>query len=47
MKKIILSICLAISLFADGNPFVDGYIQDDNPFGDNYVQDKGVFGLDG
>ena len=30
-------------VFADGNPFADGYYQDTNPFADGYVQDKGVF----
>ena len=31
-------------VYAEGNPFGDGYYQNDNPFGDGYVQDKKVFG---
>ena len=47
MKNIFLiSLFLSPSLFADGNPFLDGYYQRDNPFGEGYVQDKSVFGFD-
>ena len=43
--KYVLLISLFISsfLFAEGNPFLDGYYQRDNPFLDGYVQDSNPF----
>ena len=47
MKYILLIYLFASSfLFAEGNPFLDGYYQRDNPFLDGYVQDTNPF-LDG
>ena len=46
--KYLLLIQLVISsfTFAEGNPFLDGYVQDTNPFADGYIQDSNPF-LDG